>query len=1466
MTKLKEVRAAAAAKVKAEREAAEASSQAAKRTARMEADEAYAPYTPPPPMVNVAWSQPARQAVRSAFTERLSMLVPRATAGQEGARSAQIASLVDAAMEALRGASGESGVGEAAEKLYHLALATGKKNADLRRLQGAAKASAEGEAEVLAAVKAGLAQLRQDAERRIEMLLDLAKAEKAGDAEAAARLEAALFGERTLAARTEALASGATVDELNAAYSGGEGLLRLEERIGTKRARKAVRKWREYIDGADGQAGKGQALASALHVRDAVKHVVGEDVVVRRDVLAHRVYALFMSARKGAVTPADLVATMRGLVPAAFKGKEGEEILLGVERAVERFAAEASGLVDEAAAARGVRSATGGAAIDGVREAARLFKEEILARVQAVGDEAARLEALRPDRVKRLQEAQKAVAAAEEAYMRALPTVKAAPGESVEVAALQRRVEETKAAWRAKQADEARAAKAAQEGQGAPVGSGEGAAAPQATAGAGGASTGQQGASSAAAPAAAPARVSRETVEVGHNLWVDGVRREANAWEQAIWDAYQTASQGYTPEEAMTAMLGLMRSAPLVPEVAGHMGQRLGELPVELRALAKTLRSVFDQYERWYRTVGFGFITDPMERLRMWGTAHYVPHFRPKPEDIASGDIVRSYKPAGTVRGSGASVIDGQLSLKMNAAERRTIGGVAAEINAAAADHSIRFDLDGMLNRYLQSGKAISAAEYFVLLLRTNVVRRFDPVVDAAGVVTRGADDVAREAGHVPLFQRTVQNRDLDLLMVGSAEDWRRAGVTAEELDEVRLLLGRDREASPFGTWLNDIPLIQQTGHLEQILVAERAANFKAGTALYDVQRRVVDLEAEGLTGHALWTQLAEEINALATKHGLRHVEAEALHAMLADKSWRLYVPAQTAESMIRLFEDTTPTSAAGIFIKGALDWFNKVYKSWYTVAQTAFTVRNAASNFLTNVLDIGVHGALNLDTQIKSMALYDAANLVLRHGSIQAAQEAAAAMRGAGGASLDARLLALRPYIEGGIDLGDGVVRSLDEAVELALQHNVLARGYTPLGDMSAFNESLAAGYFSWRESPKAAAEALLRALPGHAVEGGMTAWAMLGGTPFAVMPRRFGAMLAQFVESRARAINFIANLKGGRSVEEAGRHVQKFLFNYEDLTSFQKTWMRTLIPFFTWTQKNLLLQAEMIQKNPGYYQRLCQVVEGLGELSQSIDRDAGLTVMPRQVFSDQETEGRSPQLRQRFVVPIPSALTGIEGIGLTGFGTPQEGALDLLAQLGDVADLPKIATGDYRGMRLLAQSNFLIRMIAEGVTQRDVFYDRPWAELNNASSAMQAFASLNQIIKADIPVASQVAAGTHYAMQLALQPTVIIDAQGRERASADPFRLWVYRNLPMSQTIRKAAAGSDAYAVAYMDDPKATQDVWLAPSWLRVLNSYMGIATMQDNPYTLEAEDLRQDLDAWHEDMAREGAIRPSETYRLR
>lgn len=61
---------------------------------------------------------------------------------------------------------------------------------------------------------------------------------------------------------------------------------------------------------------------------------------------------------------------------------------------------------------------------------------------------------------------------------------------------------------------------------------------------------------------------------------------------------------------------------------------------------------------------------------------------------------------------------------------------------------------------------------------------------------------------------------------------------------------------------------------------------------------------------------------------------------------------------------------------------------------------------------------------------------------------------------------------------------------------------------------------------------------------------------------------------------------LKKGGSVHDVVAKVNKFHFNYNDLSSFEQG-VRRVMPFYTWTRKNLPLQIEMMQKNPKVYAR---------------------------------------------------------------------------------------------------------------------------------------------------------------------------------------------------------------------------------------------------------------------------------------
>jgi hypothetical protein len=72
------------------------------------------------------------------------------------------------------------------------------------------------------------------------------------------------------------------------------------------------------------------------------------------------------------------------------------------------------------------------------------------------------------------------------------------------------------------------------------------------------------------------------------------------------------------------------------------------------------------------------------------------------------------------------------------------------------------------------------------------------------------------------------------------------------------------------------------------------------------------------------------------------------------------------------------------------------------------------------------------------------------------------------------------------------------------------------------------------------------------------------------------------QFVENPARLATYVWARQQGKSAEEAALLVKKALFDYNDLTDFEKQFLRNSIPFYTWTRKNVPAQLATLLQRP--------------------------------------------------------------------------------------------------------------------------------------------------------------------------------------------------------------------------------------------------------------------------------------------
>lgn len=93
--------------------------------------------------------------------------------------------------------------------------------------------------------------------------------------------------------------------------------------------------------------------------------------------------------------------------------------------------------------------------------------------------------------------------------------------------------------------------------------------------------------------------------------------------------------------------------------------------------------------------------------------------------------------------------------------------------------------------------------------------------------------------------------------------------------------------------------------------------------------------------------------------------------------------------------------------------------------------------------------------------------------------------------------------------------------------------------------------------------------------------------------------------IETTQRANLFINALDEGQSLSDAVRTVNKYMFDYSDLTKFEKDWLKRAIPFYTFMRKNIPIELETLLTKPKKF-------SGIAYLEQELNNEQEDSIPP--------------------------------------------------------------------------------------------------------------------------------------------------------------------------------------------------------------------------------------------------------------
>jgi len=112
---------------------------------------------------------------------------------------------------------------------------------------------------------------------------------------------------------------------------------------------------------------------------------------------------------------------------------------------------------------------------------------------------------------------------------------------------------------------------------------------------------------------------------------------------------------------------------------------------------------------------------------------------------------------------------------------------------------------------------------------------------------------------------------------------------------------------------------------------------------------------------------------------------------------------------------------------------------------------------------------------------------------------------------------------------------------------------------------------------------------------------WNKVLGTENPVM--QAGRRVGGAVENEARLVGFVNDVIRMGNPQAAASNTKKYLFDYAELTEFERNVMKGIFPFYTWMRKNVELQVSQIMQQPGKYGNIERVKSNLERQSPDVD-----------------------------------------------------------------------------------------------------------------------------------------------------------------------------------------------------------------------------------------------------------------------